>query len=138
MAAMVPRGPCLPAVPAHSSAGRRAKIANCVTLSARPESGLALCSGPEVALGLCCKTVSKSDQSKPDKIKPLGGGVKHDARGNAVWQWATETARHAVASTSQLLRRLDVSSLSLEELQEDQQSPKTPKSHAKTHPTRPR
>jgi hypothetical protein len=98
------------------------------------------------ALGLWCKTVTKSDQSKPDKTKPLGGGVKHDARGNAVWQWASETARLAVASTSQLLRRLDVSSLSLEELQEDQHSPKTPKtpkspsalkSQAKPSPTRP-
>ena len=146
---MVPRGPCLPAVPAHSSAGRGAKIANYVTLSVLPESGLALCWAPVVALGLWCKTVTKSDQSKPDKIKPLGGGVKHDARGNAVWQWASETARLAVASTSQLLRRLDVSSLSLEELQEDQQSPKTPKtsktpkspsapkSQAKPAPTRP-
>jgi hypothetical protein len=96
--------------------------------------------GAGVALGLWCKTVTKSDQSKPDKIKPLGGGVKHDARGHAVWQWATETARHAVASTSQLLRRLDVSSLSLEELNDDQQSakmPKAPKSQAKPSPTRP-
>lgn len=79
--------------------------------------------------------VTKSDPTKPDKIKPLGGGVKHDARGNAVWQWATETARHAVASTSQLLRRLDVSSLSLEELKEDNEPPKaarTPLSPGKT------
>jgi hypothetical protein len=72
--------------------------------------------------------LTKSHKSKPDKPTPLIGGVKHDARGNAVWQWATETARHAVASTSQLLRRLDVSSLSLEELQDDQQPPKSPKS----------
>lgn len=61
--------------------------------------------------------MKKSDQNQPDKTKPLIGGVRHDARGNAVWQWATETARHAVASTSQLLRRLDVSSLSLEDTQ---------------------
>lgn len=93
-----------------------------------------------MALGLWCRTVTKSDQSKPDKTKPLGGGVQHDARGNAVWQWATETARLAVASTSQLLRRLDVSSLSLEELKEDEQPPKTPKtatSQAKPSPARP-
>jgi hypothetical protein len=137
---MVPRVPPLAAVPAHSSAGRRAKIANCVTLSVLPESALALCSGPVVALGLCWNMVSKSDQGKPDKTKPPIGGVKHDARGNAVWQWATETARHAVASTSQLLRRLDVSSLSLEELKEDTQPPKTPntpKSQAKPSPARP-
>jgi hypothetical protein len=125
---MVPRGPHLPAVPSHSSAASHAKIANCVTLSALPESGLALCWGPILGLALCWNTVTKSNPTQPDKAKPLGGGVKHDARGNAVWQWATETARHAVASTSQLLRRLDVSSLSLEELSDDQQPPKTPKS----------
>ena len=134
---MVPRDLHLPAVPAHSSAGRRVKIGNCVTLSGLAYSGVALCWGRQVALGLWCKTVTKSDPGKPDKIKPLGGGVKHDARGNAVWQWATETARHAVASTSQLLRRLDVSSLSLEELQEDQHAPKSPKSQPKAQPTRP-
>jgi len=47
-----------------------------------------------------------------------------------VWQWASETARHAVASTSQLLRRLDVSSLSLED---DAQAPSAP---TKTSPTK--
>jgi hypothetical protein len=136
---MVPRDLRLPAVPAHSSAGRRVKIGNCVTLSALAYSGLALCWALAVALGLWCKTVTKSDPGKPEKTKPLGGGVQHDARGNAVWQWATETARHAVASTSQLLRRLDVSSLSLEELQEDKHPPKTnaPKSQSKASPTRP-
>jgi hypothetical protein len=67
--------------------------------------------------------LTKSDQNKPDKTKPLIGGVKHDARGNAVWQWATETARHAVASTSQLLRRLDLSSLSLEDTQPSKPAP---------------
>jgi hypothetical protein len=65
--------------------------------------------------------LTKADKTQPNKTKPLAGGVRHDARGNAVWQWATETARHAVASTSQLLRRLDVSSLSLED---DESPPK--------------
>jgi hypothetical protein len=77
------------------------------------------------------RDVSKSDKTKPGTPKPLAGGVQHDSRGTAVWQWATETARHAVASTSQLLRRLDVSSLSLEELQDEQPPPKMPKSQAK-------
>jgi len=61
--------------------------------------------------------LAKSDKTQPDKTKPLVGGVQHDARGNAVWRWASETARHAAVSTSQLLRRLDVSSLSLEDEQ---------------------
>jgi hypothetical protein len=63
--------------------------------------------------------LSKSHKGKPQESKPLVGGVRHDTRGNAVWQWASETARHAVASTSQLLRRLDASSLKLEELDEN-------------------
>ena len=43
------------------------------------------------------------------------GGVRHDARGNAVWQWAVGTGRHALESTSQLLRRLEVPGLKLED-----------------------
>jgi hypothetical protein len=42
------------------------------------------------------------------------GAVKHDSRGNAVWQWAVETGKHAVNSTSTLLRRLELPGLSIE------------------------
>jgi hypothetical protein len=66
---------------------------------------------------------TKADKTRLEKTKPLAGGVRHDARGNAVWQWATETARHAVASTSQMLRRLEVSNLKLEELDESKLPP---------------
>jgi len=66
---------------------------------------------------------TKADKTGLDKTRPLAGGVRHDARGNAVWQWATETARHAVASTSQMLRRLEVSNLKLEELDESKLPP---------------
>jgi len=65
--------------------------------------------------GLECSSLTKSIKNQVDKTKPLPGGVRHDARGNAVWQWASETARHAAATTSQLLRKLDVSSLSLQD-----------------------
>jgi hypothetical protein len=68
--------------------------------------------------------LTKSDKTEPGKPKPPPGGVRHDARGNAVWQWASETARHAVVSTTQLLRRLDVSGLSLQEPEDDKQPPK--------------
>jgi hypothetical protein len=78
--------------------------------------------------------LSKSDKTEPGKPKPPPGGVSHDARGNAVWQWATETARHAVVSTSQLLRRLDVSSLSLQEPEDDKQPPRAA---SKTSPPAP-
>jgi hypothetical protein len=46
---------------------------------------------------------------------PRLGEVRHDERGQAVWHWAVDTARHAIHSTSQLLRKLDLSELSLEE-----------------------
>jgi hypothetical protein len=82
--------------------------------------------GANRRLGLCCRTLSKPHKTQPTKTMPLAGGVRHDARGNAVWQWATETARHAVASTSQLLRRLDVSSLSLQDDESPPGSPTTP------------
>ena len=53
--------------------------------------------------------------------KPAGeagstpGGVQHDARGNAVWQWAVDTGRHAIDSTSRLLKKLEVPGLKLED-----------------------
>lgn len=41
------------------------------------------------------------------------GTVQHDKRGNAVWQWAVDTGKHALDSTSALLRRLDLPGLSI-------------------------
>jgi hypothetical protein len=54
-----------------------------------------------------------NDQDPTDPKKP--GGVKHDSRGNAVWQWAADTGRHAIDSTSRLLKRLDVPGLKIDE-----------------------
>jgi hypothetical protein len=54
------------------------------------------------------------------EARPLEGGVLHDDRGNAVWHWASDTARNAAVSTSALLRRLNVSSLSLEETRDEE------------------
>jgi hypothetical protein len=53
------------------------------------------------------------DKPKPDQKS--AGEVRHDERGHAVWQWASDSARHAITSTSSLLRRLDVSGLSIAE-----------------------
>jgi len=41
------------------------------------------------------------------------GNVRRDAQGNAVWQWAANTGRQALDSTSRLLRKLDVPGLKL-------------------------
>jgi len=42
------------------------------------------------------------------------GRIKHDERGNAVWDWLKETGRFCVESTSALLRRLEVPELKVE------------------------
>ncbi|MGB8694304.1 MAG: hypothetical protein WCD08_12435 [Steroidobacteraceae bacterium] len=52
--------------------------------------------------------------AKDDKPQPGPGAVQHDARGNAVWQWAVESGKQALESTSRLLRRLEVPGLKLE------------------------
>lgn len=54
------------------------------------------------------------------------GTVQHDKRGNAVWQWAVDTGKHALDSTSALLRRLDLPGLSIEG-----EKPKKPDPEAK-------
>jgi len=76
--------------------------------------------------------MGNSDGSKPfDKVsgqpaKPASvpasppaaksaGRVKHDARGNAVWDWVVESGRNLVDSTSRLLKRLDIPELKTEE-----------------------
>jgi hypothetical protein len=47
-----------------------------------------------------------------DKQKPAGR-VKHDSSGRAIWEWAAETGRNALDSTSRLLKRLDLPGLSI-------------------------
>jgi len=43
------------------------------------------------------------------------GKVVHDSRGNAVWQWVKNTSRHAIESTSALLKKLEVPELKVED-----------------------
>jgi hypothetical protein len=43
------------------------------------------------------------------------GKITHDSRGNAVWNWISESGKIAIDSTSRLLKRLDTSDLELEE-----------------------
>ena len=44
-----------------------------------------------------------------------GGRVRHDERGNAVWDWALDTGVFDALSSTGLLRRLDVSDLKMQE-----------------------
>ena len=57
-----------------------------------------------------------------DKSGKNPGGVRHDSRGNAVWQWAVDSGKQALDSTSRLLKRLEVPGLKLEgDTSEDKQ-----------------
>ena len=47
------------------------------------------------------------------------GRVVHDSRGNAVWQWVKDTGRHALESTSALLKKLEVPELEVEDHKKD-------------------
>ena len=51
---------------------------------------------------------------KKDAGKPAGR-VRHDSSGRAIWEWAAESGRHAIDSTSRLLKRLDLPGLTLAE-----------------------
>lgn len=55
--------------------------------------------------------MASSDDPK-GKQSPAGR-VKHDASGRAIWEWAVDTGRHALDSTSRLLKRLEMPGLSL-------------------------
>jgi hypothetical protein len=55
------------------------------------------------------------DKNPERKTLPARDGVRHDARGNAVWQWAVESGRHLMESTSLMLKRLEVPGLKLED-----------------------
>ncbi|HWL63007.1 MAG TPA: hypothetical protein VNQ32_09430 [Steroidobacteraceae bacterium] len=51
----------------------------------------------------------QDSDSKPQR----SGRVRHEPGGKAVWEWAIESGRHALDSTSRLLKKLDLSSLRL-------------------------
>ena len=53
-----------------------------------------------------------SDSDK-DKLEKPTGQVRHDPGGRAVWQWAIDSGKYAIDSTSRLLKKLDLSHLSL-------------------------
>ena len=47
------------------------------------------------------------------------GRVRHDAGGRAVWEWAVDSGRHAIESTSRLLKRLDLPGIGLLDEQQE-------------------
>jgi hypothetical protein len=56
--------------------------------------------------------VSAPDDESTSEPK-RSGRVRHDAGGRAIWEWAVDSGRHAIDSTSRLLKKLDLTSLSL-------------------------
>lgn len=59
--------------------------------------------------------MSEPERPEPPSKPGPAGRVKHDASGRAVWEWAVDTGRHALDSTSRLLKRLELPGLSLED-----------------------
>jgi hypothetical protein len=54
--------------------------------------------------------MSASDKDDPSKPS---GRVRHESGGRAVWEWAVESGKHAIDSTSALLKKLELSGLRL-------------------------
>lgn len=48
------------------------------------------------------------------------GKVVHDSRGNAVWDWVKHTGRHAIDSTSRLLKKLETPELKVEQTHDEE------------------
>lgn len=63
--------------------------------------------------------MSSSNGPNDNEKKSRVGRVRHDATGRAIWEWAADTGKHAIDSTSLLLKRLDLPGLSIAEDHKD-------------------
>jgi hypothetical protein len=63
-----------------------------------------------------------SSPNKPEDDARPAGQIKHDASGRAVWEWAADTGRNAIDSTSRLLKRLDIPGLKLQDDEKDKET----------------
>lgn len=71
---------------------------------------------------------TKSSQEQPGAPSPTGR-IVHDSRGNAVWSWGKAGDSTATNSTSQMLKKLDIGDLRVQDeaQPEEQQQPDTKK-----------
>lgn len=76
------------------------------------------------------------DEHGKRRLNPAGR-VRHGHDGRAIWEWAVETGRHALDSTSRLLRRLDAPGLSLEEDDKPAPQPQSGDHHRSATPEPP-
>ena len=58
--------------------------------------------------------------SRDPRAEAPSGRVRHDDRGNAVWDWLKDTARNAIDSTSRLLRKLESPELEVEDKKDEE------------------
>jgi hypothetical protein len=58
--------------------------------------------------------------SRGDTDELPTGKVVHDDRGNAVWDWMKNSGRHAIESTSRLLRKLELPELKFEDPKDEE------------------
>jgi hypothetical protein len=73
------------------------------------------------------RTPSGSSSSRPAPV-PLArrdedgvtGKVVHDERGNAMWDWVKQTGKHAIESTTRMLRKLEVPELKFEDPKDEE------------------
>lgn len=61
---------------------------------------------------------SVNSTRKDDSIP--SGRVRHDERGNAVWDWLKDTGRNALEATSRLLRKLEAPHLEMEDKKDEE------------------
>ena len=63
-----------------------------------------------------------SPSSRPSDLHdPIPSGrVRHDDRGNAVWDWLKETGKNAIGTTSRLLKKLELSHLKVEDKKDEE------------------
>ena len=63
--------------------------------------------------------------SDPTPSTTQQGSIRHDSRGNAVWTWDKGSDANSTASTSKMLRKLELGDLRLEDAPEPQGKPET-------------
>lgn len=63
------------------------------------------------------RTQTRGSHAEPPRDTGPAGRVRHDERGMAVWDWAAASGETAALSATNVMRKLDVSGLSIEQTQ---------------------